>query len=262
MLIKHLKLHWRGTRFMEGKILFTICGRAGSKGVKGKNVRFFCGKPIVNYTLEIYKKYKQKYVNQEIYLAINTDSELLKKQIEDYGVECIFIDRKEELAGDVVSKADVIADTLIQTEKEVGINFDVIVDLDITSPLRNLTDVEGTIALVRNNQECNYAYSVVESRRNPYFNMVSKNEKGFYDRVIESNYTARQQLPACYDMNASIYAFERNYLLNATVDNRRAYIWIMQDTGILDIDSENDFELMEVLTEHFWEKGKYQDIRH
>lgn len=246
---------------MKEKLLFTICGRAGSKGVRGKNVRLFCGEPIVNYTLEIYKRYKQKYVNKEVYLAINTDSELLKKQIEEYGIECIFADRKEELAGDVVSKADVIADTVIQIEKELGIHFDIIVDLDITSPLRNLTDVEETIALVKNNQECNYAYSVVESRRNPYFNMVCQNDKGFFDRVIESNYTARQQLPSCYDMNASIYAFEREYLLNATADNRRAYVWIMDDTGILDIDSENDFELMEVLAEYFWKKGKYQDIK-
>ena len=35
----------------------------------------------------------------------------------------------------------------------------------------------------------------------------------------------------------------------------------MEDTGILDIDSENDFKLMEVLTEYFWRKGKYQEIK-
>lgn len=243
------------------KILFTICGRAGSKGVKGKNVRLFCGRPIVHYTLEIYKQYMQKFTEQELTLAVNTDSDLLKKQIGDYGIDCIFVDRKEELAGDVVSKTDVILDTLKQIEREKGICFDLVVDLDITSPLRTLADLEGILELVDNYSECNYAYSVVESRRNPYFNMVRENESGFFERIIESNYTARQQLPKCYDMNASIYVFKREYLLKPTAENRHARIWIMPDTGILDIDSENDFEMMEVLTEYFWQKGMYNDIK-
>ena len=259
--MQHLKLHWETNRIMANKILFTICGRAGSKGVKGKNVKTFCGKPIVDYTLEIYKKYKKKYKEQEIYLAINTDSQLLKKQIQDYETDCFFIERKEALAGDVVSKTDVIADTLIQTEQIVGNQMDIIIDLDITSPLRNLADVEGALRLVTEEKECNYAYSVTESRRSPYFNMVCENKDGYYDRVIKSTYTARQQLPVCYDMNASIYVFERDYLLDAKSENRKAHIWIMEDTGILDIDSENDFKLMEVLTEYFWRKGKYQDIK-
>ena len=245
---------------MEEQILFTICGRAGSKGVKSKNVRLFCGKPIVNYTLEIYKKYKQKYANKRAYLAVNTDSKILIEQIEKYGIECIFIDRKEELAGDVVSKADVILDTLIETEKKVGLSFDIIVDLDITSPLRNLSDVEGTIELVTNNQKCNFAYSVVESRRNPYFNIVCKNETGFYDRVIASNYTARQQVPACYDMNASIYVYSKEYLYDRRTVNRFALVWIMQDSLVLDIDSENDFEMMELLAKYYWGKNRYLDM--
>lgn len=43
MHMQHLKLHWETNRIMANKILFTICGRAGSKGVKGKNVKTFCG---------------------------------------------------------------------------------------------------------------------------------------------------------------------------------------------------------------------------
>ena len=246
---------------METKILFTICGRAGSKGVKGKNVKLFCGKPIVHYTLEIYKKYREKHKEHRICLAVNTDSELLKQQVQEFGIECVLVNRKEELAGDVVAKSDVIRDSLEQAEKNYNQKIDLVVDLDITSPLRTVKDVEGTIELVLDNTECNFAYSVVEARRSPYFNVVNQKENGFYDRVIPTDFTARQQLPKCYDMNASIYVFEREYLLNLNPEKRRALIWEMQDTGVLDIDSEQDFELMEVLMRYYWEKGKYTCIK-
>lgn len=244
-------------------ILFTICARAGSKGVEGKNVRVFCGKPLVHYTLEIYEKFLKKHagVKNEIELAVNTDSDLLLRQIQGNGIKYIFVKRKEELAGDVVSKGEVIKDTLIEVEAQKNKIYELVVDLDLTSPLRNLKDVEGTIDQVVQNERCNFAYSVTNSRRNPYFNMVCKKEDGFYDRVISSNYTARQQVSECFDMNASIYVYARDYLMNMCSENRRALIWKMADSIILDIDSESDFEIMEILTQYYWTRGRYLDIR-
>ena len=244
-------------------ILFTVCARAGSKGAVGKNVRMFCGKPLVYYTLEIYEKYVKKYNREQnqIDLAVNTDSEELIKQIESKGTSYTYVKRKPELAGDIVSKGYVIQDTLIETEKIKRYEYDLIVDLDITSPLRNLEDVEGTIGQVMENDKCNYAYSVVASRRSPYFNMVHKGEDGFYDRVIPSEYTARQQVPVCYDMNASIYVLTRNYLLDMSAENRCALVWKMKDSVVLDIDSEDDFEIMELLTEYYWTHNRYKDIK-
>lgn len=243
-------------------LLFTICARAGSKGVAGKNTRFFCGKPIVYYTLEIFEKYLSKHGKEdEIELAVNTDSDHLLEQINKKGIPYIFVERKKELAGDRSAKGDVIKDTLFVVEKMRRKQYDVVVDLDITSPLRNLADVEGTINQVVGNRDCNFAYSVVESRRSPYFNMVCRNEKGFYDRVISSDYTSRQQVPECYDMNASIYAYAREYLLDMRAENRFALIWKMQDSGVLDIDSESDFEIMEILVKYYWECGRYLDIK-
>lgn len=243
------------------KILFTICARAGSKGAKGKNVRLFCGKPIVDYTLKIYQRYLEKHQEDEVILAVNTDSAELVEQIKQWDIPILFVSRKAELAGDTAAKGDVIKDTLLEVEAKQICQFDLVVDLDITSPLRTLADVEGTIAQVVENESCNFAYSVAESRRSPYFNMVCKKENGFYDRVIPANYTARQQVPVCYDMNASIYAYGREYLLDMRMENRRAFIWKMEDSAVLDIDSDNDFELMELLTKFYWEKGKYLDIK-
>ena len=244
-------------------ILFTICARAGSKGAAGKNIREFCGSPLVHYTLAVYEKYKEKYRNfqHEISLAVNTDSRQLLWQIEQKGTKYIFIQRKKELAGDTAAKGDVIRDTMLEAEKAKNTIYDLVVDLDITSPLRNLADVEGTINQVTQYEKCNFAYSVAKARRSPYFNMVCKNETGFYDRVISSDYTARQQVPECFDMNASIYVYARAYLLDMRAENRFALIWEMEDSLVLDIDSDNDFEMMEMLAGYYWKCGKYTDIK-
>lgn len=244
-------------------ILFTICARAGSKGVMGKNTRIFCGRPLVQYTLEIYEKYLKKYSREgnKIELAVNTDSDILLEQIQNKGTEYTFVRRKDILAGDSAAKGEVIRDTWLETEKAKNEIYDLVVDLDVTSPLRNLEDVEGTINQVIQNEKCNFAYSVTVSRRNPYFNMVCRKEDGFYDRIIPSGYTARQQVPECLDMNASIYVYSRNYLMDMSTENRRALVWKMEDSVVLDIDSEIDFELMEVLTQYYWEHGKYLNIK-
>ena len=234
-------------------ILFVICARAGSKGVKGKNTRLFLGKPLIYYTVAAFEEYRLKYnAEDNVDLAINTDSEQLVKQLRETGVEYIFVDRKDYLAGDLVAKKDVIQDTLKEVEQLNGIIYDIVVDLDMTSPLRTARDIDGTIRILLDDENADIAYSVAEARRSPYFNMVLQDENGYYTTVMKSDFVARQQAPKCYDMNASIYAYRRAYLLSSQIYERKALIWIMQDTGILDIDSEDDMKMMEVIAHHLW----------
>lgn len=245
-------------------VLFTICARAGSKGVKGKNTREFCGRPLAAYTVAAFSLFKQRFGEEfsDAALAVNTDSELLLKQIEALGTKYIYVPRTDELAGDVVSKKDVIKDTLIKCETKAGTTFDVVVDLDLTSPLRTVDDIKGTLKCLLENPGADIAYSVTTSRRSPYFNMVTRKEDGYYHTVLETQFTTRQQCPVCFDMNASIYAYRRAYVLESYVLPRKEVVWQMEDTGILDIDSEEDFELMEVLAEYFYRKyPKYGEVR-
>ena len=245
-------------------ILFTICARAGSKGVKGKNTKIFCGKPLVNYTLAAYELFCEKYGDraEHIFLALNTDSELLFEQVNENKIEYIPIKRDDSLAGDFVGKMDVIRDTLVKCEEQKDMQFDVIIDLDLTSPLRTVADVEGTLNVLLANPQADISYSVTHARRLPDFNMVRKNENGFYEQVIKSNYVSRQQAPDYYDMNASIYAYRRAYLLNGpSSEEVKELIWKMKDTGVLDIDSEEDFELMQIIAEYFFDKKDgYREI--
>ncbi|MGN0395907.1 MAG: cytidylyltransferase domain-containing protein [Coprococcus sp.] len=230
-------------------VLVTICARAGSKGVKSKNIRKFCGNPLVLYTLETYISFceNMKDTLENIQLALNTDSKELIEQMDNSGVDYILIQREKELAGDTIAKFDVIRDTMLKAEKICGQCFDFVIDLDLTSPIRTWKDISGTLQTLLSDDASDIAYSVTDARRSPYFNMVCQKEDGYYGTVLKSNFVARQQAPVCYDMNASIYVYRREHLLNGTMHNRKALIWKMKDTGILDIDSEEDFELMEVI---------------
>ena len=57
------------------RLLITICGRAGSKGFKNKNLKNFCGKPLVYYSLSAAELFIKKHPELEIDVALNTDSE-------------------------------------------------------------------------------------------------------------------------------------------------------------------------------------------
>lgn len=193
---------------------------------------------------------------ENICLAVNMDSELLLQQIDECKIDYITIEREEELAGDMIAKKDVINDTLQKCEKRKKMQFDVVIDLDLTFPLRTVDDVIGTLEILLEDKEADIAYSVTEARRSPYFNTVMQNEHGYYETVIKSDFVARQQAPVCYDMNVCIYAYRRAYLLDSRIVNRKELIWIMKDTNVLDIDSEKDFELMEVIAGYFEKRDK------
>lgn len=241
------------------KILFTLCGRAGSKGVKGKNARDFLEIPLVWYSMAGIALYIKRHLKDGDHadIVLNTDSEDLIKLVGQVSELNVTVLRREEnLAGDKVPKVAVIKDSLTRAEKIFKTEYDTVVDLDITSPLRTVDDIKNAIDRKMSRADVDVVYSVTHSRRNPYFNMV-KSENGFFCKAIPSNFTTRQEAPAFYDMNASIYAYSPKALKEkeqATFFNSNCDAVIMADTGILDIDSEEDYELMQVIAVYLFEK--------
>lgn len=234
-------------------ILFTICGRAGSKGIKNKNMRSLLNKPLVYWSISainLFVKKQKIFKNLNYDIALNTDSAGLVELTLNNKMEQIeIVERQDELAGDVVGKIDVIRDTYYQMENKKRIDYELIVDLDITSPLRTEQDIENLIIKYIENLP-DVVFSVTESRRNPYFNMVCKKD-GVIKKVIESNFTSRQQAPIVYDMNASLYAYSPTFLkTNLNVLGGKSEIIIMKDTAVLDLDKQNDLAYMEVIANY------------
>lgn len=149
-------------------------------------------------------------------------------------------------------------------EARTGKPYDAMIDLDITSPLRTEQDIENAFAKAQEREDLQIIFSVCEARRNPWFNMF-KIVGDHAEMVIESQFTGRQQAPEVYDVNASIYVIRRAFL----VDNPDPILWhskfgvsVMMDTGIIDIDSEHDYLLMEAIAKHLYAHyPEFNDVR-
>lgn len=239
------------------KFLFTICGRAGSKGLKSKNVSVFDGIPLVYYTVGILSKVIEEleFEGHHSNVVLSTDSFDLASLISKQKIlDILFLQRSKELSGDRVAKVTVIRDALIWAENYFKCKYDYLVDLDITSPLRTTMDVLAAIRKKVERKDTDYVYSLTPARKNPYFNMA-KEVDGFFEKVIHANYISRQEVPIVYDMNASIYVYEIDALLYKEPEvffNDGADAIIMQDTGILDIDCQEDKEMMEILAKYYF----------
>ncbi|MBR2526653.1 acylneuraminate cytidylyltransferase family protein [bacterium] len=233
------------------KILFTICARKGSKGLKNKNISDFLKYPICYYTLSAYDLFVKNSSAYECELALNTDSNELVEQFKTTNIAFTHIPRTEELAGDRVGKIDVIKDTYIKMNKP----YNYVIDIDLTSPLRTEKDIEGVLEALIENKEADLSFSMTTSRRSPYFNQVKKYENGFYKPVENLGAVSRQEVPSVYDMNASIYAYRPEFLLKAVkLFDGKAVAYEMKDTAVLDIDNPEDKELMENMALYFYDK--------
>ena len=147
------------------KILCSICGRGGSKGVKNKNLVKINGKPLIYYSI---KQAKNSKIFDKI--ALSTDNKKIQSVAKKYGASSWFI-RKKQLSTSKAPKIPVIRDNLIKSEKYFKTKFDYIVDLDISAPLRNHADIKNAFKKFIRNKYDNL-FSVYKSKKSPYFNMI------------------------------------------------------------------------------------------
>lgn len=227
--------------------LITICARGGSKGIPGKNIKLINGKPLIGYSINLAKKLQVKY---NATIGLSTDSLEIKNIARDYDVETNYI-RPDYLASDTAGKIDAIRDVLCYEESESKSKFDFILDLDVTSPLRTLEDVERALEKLVEKPEAKNIFSVNPAGRNPYFNMVEADENGFYSLVkkgIDGNVLTRQTAPKVYELNASFYWYRKSFfeLGEKSAITDKSLIYEMNHI-CFDLDHPIDFLFMEYL---------------
>lgn len=229
------------------EILITVCGRGGSKGIRNKNLRPLCGVPLIAWTLYDAERAFEGREDIRKTIMVDSDSDEILAAARDLCPAALLHKRSDALAGDAAAKMDALREVLADLERE-GRNFDALIDLDITSPLRTFEDVEGTFALFER-EECEVVFSVVPARRNPYFNMVEIDGAGRGALCKPSAFVARQQAPRVFDMNASIYVYNPEVFRKGVRSPTRLdfRIYEMRDYGVIDIDSEEDLRMMDLL---------------
>jgi CMP-N,N'-diacetyllegionaminic acid synthase len=224
-------------------ILCTICARGGSKGVKNKNIRPLLGKPLISHTIE-----QAKSCGLFAHIVISTDSEEIAKVAIDYGAE-VFFTRSKELSNDHAGKLQVIKDAYRRSEEHYKTQFDYHFDLDATSPLREVSDIHNAFeAFLAGGYDV--LQTAMTSRRSPYFNLIELDEYGFIylSKTPEKPILRRQDSPKCYDLNASIYIWTRDAILNKdTIFGKGCGLYVMPEERSIDIDNEIDFEFVEFI---------------
>jgi len=217
----------------------TICARGGSQGVPGKNIKPLLGKPLITYTIE------QGLACPDIGgVYVSTDDKKIAEVALASGAHVPFL-RPPELATATAPKIPVIIHLVEELERQ-GVKIDKIIDLDPTSPLRDLSDIETCRQML--DRATDVVLTGYEAEKNPYFNMVEFNSDGTV-RLAKTTtplVTARQLAPKVYALNGSVYVWHRNSL-NKGLWGGRAKLHIMPRERSIDVDAPIDFELVEIL---------------
>lgn len=231
----------------EGRVPVTrtvalICARGGSKGLEGKNIKLLAGHPLIAYSVA--QARECPFIED---VVVSTDSEEIAAVARRYGARTPFV-RPAELASDTAPKLPVLRHALREFERGTDRAIDIVVDLDPTSPLRTIEEIAQCWALVQE-PNTDVVFTVCVADKSPYFNMVELVDG--YARLSKSPqvpYARRQEAPVVYSMNASVYAYRREFLIRAdSVSGGRARMVVMPPERSHDIDRPIDFDFVEFL---------------
>jgi CMP-N,N'-diacetyllegionaminic acid synthase len=222
------------------KTIATICARGGSKGLPRKNVRPFAGKPLIAHTIE---QARACPLIDAVY--VSTDDDEIADVARKWGAQVPYR-RPAELATDTAAKIPAIEHLVAHLERQ-GERIGVVVDLQPTSPLRTQEDLAAAIRL---SPQADLVVTVAEPSHNPYYTLVEAQPDGTVRLSKEAGFIRRQDVPASWGLNGSIYVWQRAALTRAATEG----FWsvsvrpsVMPRHQSVDIDDALDFEWAEWL---------------
>ena len=223
-----------------GQTIATICARGGSKGLPGKNIRPFAGQPLIVHTIA-----QALQCGQFDGVFVSTDDHAIAEVARAAGAAVPYL-RPAELASDTAAKLPVI-EHLVQHLEQQGHRIARVVDLQPTSPLRDVQDIANALTAY---PHMPLTVSVCGPQDNPYFNMVERDSCGNVTVCKGAGEGRRQDSPAVYALNGSIYVWQRAALAQAAAKG----LWSVEIEVVemprwrsVDIDDIDDFEYAEWL---------------
>ncbi len=229
---------------MADKFLGIIPARSGSKGLPNKNIKLLKGKPLLAWTIE--EALSSKYLEQVI---VSTDSSEIAQIAINYGALVPFL-RPKNLATDESPTVDTVLDLIKKLP-----NYDYVVLLQPTSPLRTIEDIDSAIDIMKT-AKAKALVSVCESDESPYW-MYKMNANNILSPLVEAteSISRRQDLPKSYTVNGAIYVAHTDYLLkNKSFFGAETLGYVMEKEKSFDIDSADDFKEVEMIIERVYGK--------
>lgn len=217
-------------------LLALIPARGGSKGIPRKNVRSFCGKPLLQWTIDV--ALAAPSVDRTV---VSTDDPEIAMLALAGGAEVPFL-RPVELASDTASGMAPVLHALDQLP-EVS---DVLL-LQPTSPLRRVEDVEAAVAMHQRASSV-AVVSVTPSSKHPEWMFGLSTQQTLQPLSIRSDSSCRQQLPSAYVLNGAIYLASRSFLeREASFLTSETLGYVMAREHSVDIDTLLDWQWGEFL---------------
>lgn len=227
----------------EKKILAVVPARGGSKGIPDKNIKTVGGVPLVAKVGQILKELSE--IDRAV---VSTDSDRIAAVAESAGIAAPFR-RPEGISGDRIGDLDVLTHTLQTMESMDGVQYDVVLMLQPTSPLRTAQNVRDCLKkMVEENLDAVWTVSETDSKNHPLKQLtVGENgELGYYDPAGGA-VIARQQLKPLYHRNGIAYAISRECLLGQkTIMGKRTAGLVVEGPHV-SIDTMWDLALVEFI---------------
>lgn len=221
------------------KPLFLITARGGSKGIPGKNIKPFAGKPLLYYAIDTARE-----LAPDEDICLSTDADEIIQAAEAYGLSVPF-KRPDALATDQSGSYEVIRHA-IDFYRQQNRPYDTLVLLQPTSPFRTAQHVREALALYTS--DLDMVVSVTESANNPYYNLFEETADGYLKRSKESNFTRRQDCPEVYAYNGAVYVISLASLAQKPLSQfSKVKKYVMNANDSIDLDTPLDWAFAEFL---------------
>ena len=224
------------------RILGITLARGGSKSVLKKNIRPIAGKPLIGYTID--EALKSKYLTRYI---VSTDDKDIKEISEKYGADVPFL-RPKELATDTASSAAAIKHAVNFVEQEENCNYDFVIELMCTNPLKNVIDIDACIKkLIDTNADSVIAVHKLDDHHPARIKKIV-NDYIVDFCVSEEPESRRQDLkPEAYIRSGSIYALKRDHIIieGLRYGSKNSRPYILPTERAVNVDTEIDFLVAE-----------------
>lgn len=216
-----------------------IPARGGSKGIPRKNVLPFCGKPLIQWSIEV--ALHSPLIDRVI---VSTDDLEISEIALSVGAEVPFL-RPDELATDSAPGILTVMHALGQLPDVSDLLL-----LQPTSPLRTSADINSIFAL-RHLVGSESAVSVAQSPKHPAW-MYAINEMNFLNPLLKTDFAScRQHLSPVFALNGALYLASRSFLFREkSFISNETVGYVMPRERSVDIDTPLDWQWGEFLMQH------------
>jgi len=215
-----------------------ITARGGSKRIPGKNIKAFCGKPILAYSI-------QAALDSQLFetVMVSTDSEEIAELAREYGAEVPFM-RSEKTSDDFATTADVLLEVLSEYERR-GKIFEVMACIYPTAPFVTAEKLQAAAKYLESGT-AGMVLPVIPFSYPPQRGYFIRNE--CLEMKWKENYSARSQdLEKLYHDAGQFYFYKvAEYKEKNGKIMEGIFPMILDEMEVQDIDNETDWKLAEL----------------